>query len=120
MRLSQSRVKLGNRVTYDFAGSHFGSPAVSAMQIGTTPSLRSGLAQLKPFAAPTPGERFAAIIKNQASTHDNSNMRDLAAAAVAALSPTRFTSAQRQVAQRQGGLTAIASAQRLQSPNALR
>jgi len=41
-------------------------------------------------------------------------MREIAVAAMAALSPARFTSAQRQTAQRQGGIAGVAAAQRMQ------
>ena len=51
---------------------------------------------------------------------DAAQLRDIAAAAIAALTPSRFTDTQRQSAQRQRGITAIASAQRLQSTTALR
>jgi hypothetical protein len=150
LRLSQSRVKLGNRLTYDFASSRFGSPTRSAMTIGTTPSLRAELANTaglspvglasrvassgaaansagvprsfgaRPFAAPNPTRGFASISSGRESSRDNSSMHEIAAAAISALAPARFTPAQRQMAQRQGGITAIAAAQRMQTATALR
>jgi hypothetical protein len=152
LRLSQTRVKLGNRLTYDFANSRFGSPSRSLMKIGT-PSLRTALVNpgaaaypvgvpnpgtavnpagvanpagaaksfgARPFAAPNPTRSFASISSGRESSRDNSNMHEIAAAAMAALAPARFTSAQRQVAQRHGGITAIAGAQRMQNATALR
>jgi hypothetical protein len=125
MHLSQSRVKLGNKLTYDFASSRFGSPSRSVMQIGT-PSLRNGFAssaQPKQFAARNPAGGFAAGASSAPghdSSRDNSAMREVAAAAIAALTPSRFTAPQRLAAQRPGGITAIAAAQRLQGATALR
>lgn len=125
MHFSQSRVKLGNKLTYDFASSRFGSPSRSVMQIGT-PTLRNGFAnppQLKQFAARSPAGGFGTVSSaaGRDSGHDNSAMREVATAAIAALAPSRFTAAQRQMAPRQGGgLTAVAAAQRLQSATALR
>lgn len=124
LHLSQSRLKLGNRLTYDFASSRFGSPTRSVMQIGT-PTLRNGVAnpaQLR-FASPNPAGGFAGVnpaTVGHDSNRDNSSMRELAAAAVAAMSPARFTSVQRQTAQRQGGLLSIAAGQRAQGASALR
>ena len=113
MHLSQSSLKLGNRVTYDFASSRFGSPNRSAMQIGT-PTLRNGVSnpvQQKSFASRNPA----------GVSSSTSGMRELAAAAVAAMAPTRFTSPQRQTAQRQGGgLLGVVAAQRAQGASALR
>jgi hypothetical protein len=113
LRLSDLRVKLGNRVTYDVTNRRFGSPSsLSAMQIGV-PTLRNSalsLSQPKPLfarsSAPTPASHD--------SGRDNSNMREIAAAAMAALSPARFTSAQRQTAQHQGGIAGVVAAQRMQ------
>ena len=125
LRLSQSRVKLGNRLTYDFASSRFGSPSRTVMQIGT-PSLRAGVTNpvgARPFAAPDPTRGLAGISSGRESNRDNASMHEIAAAAVAALAPTRFTAAQRQVAQRRSGITAVAAAQRTQSafqPSAFR
>jgi hypothetical protein len=127
LRLSQSRVKLGNRLTYDFASSRFGSPSRSIMKIDAS-ALRAGVANpvgARPFAAPDP-TRGSTIGSRRESSRDNSNMRnnsnmhEIAAAAIAALAPARFTTAQRQVAQRQGGITAIAAAQRMQAASAPR
>lgn len=113
LQISNIRVKLGNRVTYDLTNRRFGSPtARSAMQIGL-PTLRNappGPSQPRPLfarsSAPTPATRE--------SGRDNSNIREIAVAAVSALSPARFTSAQRQTAQRQGGLHGVIAAQRMQ------
>jgi hypothetical protein len=130
MHLSQSSVKLGNRVTYDFASSRFGSPNGSAMQIGT-PTLRGvavNQAQPRSFASRNPLGALAGINSSSSghdpsrdnSNRDNSSMRDVAAVAVAAMAPTRFASSQRQAAPRQGGLLAVAAAQRVQGLSALR
>ena len=128
MHFSQSRVKLGNKLTYDFASSRFGAPSRSLMQIGT-PSLRNGFAkpaQATQLAARNPAGGFSGL--NPGSRNhdehdagrDNSGMRDIAAAAIAALTPSRFTAAQRQTAQHQRGITAIAAAQRMQTATTLR
>ena len=125
LHLSQSRLKLGNRLTYDFASSRFGSPTRSVMQIGT-PTLRNdapNLALPRSFASRNPAGGLGAV--NSASVghdsnRDNSSMRELAAAAVAAMAPARFTSVQRQTARRQGGILAVAAAQRAQGASALR
>jgi hypothetical protein len=124
LHLSQSRLQLGNRLTYDFASSRFGSPTRSVMQIGT-PTLRNGpgiAVQPRSFASRNPAGGIAGV--NSASVghdsnRDNSSMREFAAEAVAAMSPTRFTSVQRQTAQRHGGLLAVAAAQRAQGASAL-
>jgi hypothetical protein len=112
LHLSDLRVKLGNRVTYDVTNQRFGSPSSrSAMQIGV-PTLRNSPLSLQPkplFArssAPTPATHD--------SGRDNSNMREIAVAAMAALSPARFTSAQRLTAQRQGGIAGAVATQRMQ------
>jgi hypothetical protein len=124
LHLSQSHLKLGNRLTYDFASSRFGSPTRS-MQIGT-PTLRNdaaNLAQPRSFALRSPAGGLAganAAAVGHDSNRDNSSMRELATAAVAAISPARFTSVQRQTAQRQGGLLGVAAAQRAQGASALR
>jgi hypothetical protein len=123
--LSQSRLKLGNRLTYDFANSRFGSPTRSVMQVGT-PTLRNdatNLAQPRSFASRNPagglsGVNASAVVHD--SNRDNSSMRELATAAVAAMAPARFTSVQRQTAQRQGGLLGVVAAQRAQGASALR
>lgn len=130
MHLSQSSLKLGNRLTYDFASNRFGSPNLAAMQIGT-PTLRGvavNQAQPKSFASRNPLGGLAGINSGSSgpnssrdvSNRDNSGMRELAAAAVAAMAPARFTSAQRQTARSQGGLLAVAAAQRAQGLTALR
>lgn len=124
LHLSQSRLKLGNRLTYDFASSRFGSPTRSVMQIGT-PTLRNGAAnpvQPRSFASRNPAGGFAGInlaSVGRDSNRDNSSMRELAATAVASMAPARFTSVQRQTAQRQGGLLAVVAAQRAQGASAL-
>ena len=68
--------------------------------------LASGKPLFARSSAPTPASHD--------SGRDNSSMRELAVAAMAALSPARFTSAQRQTAQRQGGIAGVAAAQRMQ------
>lgn len=121
LRLSESRVKLGNRLTYDFASSRFGSPSRSVMQIGT-PSLRAGVINpvgARPFAAPDPARGFSGIGSGRESNRDNASTHEIAAAAIAALAPTGFTTGQRQVVQRRG-ITAVAAAQKMQSAAALR
>jgi hypothetical protein len=121
LHLSQSRLKLGNRLTYDFANSRFGSPTRSVMQIGT-PTLRNDAANLgqpRSFASRNPTGVNAATVGHD-SNRDISSMRELAAAAVAAMAPARFTSVQRQTAQRQGGLLGVVAAQRAQGASALR
>ena len=125
LHLSQSRLKLGNRLTYDFASSRFGSPTRSVMQIGT-PTLRNdavNLAQPRSFASRNPAGGLAGVNASTVghdSNRDNSSMRELATAAVAAMAPARFTSGQRQAAQRQGGLLGVVAAQRAQGASALR
>jgi hypothetical protein len=92
------------------------------MQIGT-PSLRNGFAnpvQSRQFAVRNPAGGFSSATAGHDSSRENSGMREIAASAIAALAPTRFTASQRQTAQRQGGITAIAAAQRMQGPAALR
>jgi hypothetical protein len=125
LHLSQSRLQLGNRLTYDFASSRFGSPTRSVLQIGT-PTLRNGPGnpvQPRSFtsrnpAGGLPGVNSASVGRD--SNRDNSSMRELAAAAVAAMAPARFTSVQRQTARRQGGLLGVAAAQRAQGASAPR
>jgi len=122
MHLSQSQVKLGNRLTYDFASSRFGGPTRSVMPIGT-PSLRNGLAnpvQPKQFASHNPAGGLSSAAAGHDSSRENSGMREIAASAIAALAPARFTAAERRMAQRQGGITAIAAAQRMQGAAGLR
>lgn len=118
LHISDMRVKLGNRVTYDVTNQRFGSPSArSAMQIGV-PTFRNAplnSSQPKPLfartSAPTPARRD--------SGRDNSNIREIAAAAMSALAPARFTSAQRQTAQRQGGIAGVVAAQRMQGARGL-
>lgn len=113
LHISDLRVKLGNRLTYDVTNQRFGSPAArSAMQIGV-PTLRNAPvspSQPKPLfartSAPTPARYDPG--------RDNSNIREIAVAAMSALSPARFTTAQRQTAQRQGGIAGVVAAQRMQ------
>jgi len=130
MHLSQSRLMLGNKLTYDFASSRFGSPNRTAMQIGA-PTLRGvAVNQVQPrlFASRNPVGGLAGLNSSSGghdasrdnSNRDSSGMRELAAAAVAAMAPTRFTSPQRQTAQRQRGLLAVVAAQRAQGASALR
>jgi hypothetical protein len=113
LHISDLRVKLGNRVTYDVTSRRFGSPSArSAMQIGL-PTLRNAPpspSQPRPLLAHSP----APASGNHDSVRDNSNIHEIAAAAVAALAPARFTSSQRQTAQRQGGLAGVIAAQRMQ------
>jgi hypothetical protein len=109
---SDFRVKLGNRLTYDLTNRRFGSPSArSVMQIGlptqrnsqNAPQVRAG------FVAAT-----AQRPVNREQVKDSSGLREMAAAAMSALSPARFTSAQRQMAQRPGGIAGITAAQRIQ------
>lgn len=119
LHLSNMRVKLGNRLTYDVTAKRFGSPSsLAAMQLGT-PSMRNGT----PNVAPSRGFGIATApaARDRAASKDNSNLREVAVAAMEALAPTRFTPTERQMAQRQGGITGIVAAQRrLQAANALR
>jgi hypothetical protein len=103
MHISDLRVQLGDRVTYDLTHRAFGSPATrSTMQIGV-PSLRNA-------ALDSPQQRTNVAHTSASSSNaaqrdvlrDNSSIRELASAAVAALAPARFTAAQRQMVQRQG------------------
>jgi hypothetical protein len=126
LHLSDMRVKLGNRLTYDVTQRRFGSPSNrSALQIGI-PSLRNGRlnpAQSRPLVARGPGGvsgGLSSLSGGGDANRDNSNIREIAVAAMAALAPARFTSAQRQSAQRQGGLAGVVAAQRLQVPQSLR
>ncbi len=116
MRLSQSSLKLGNRLTYDFASSHFGSPARSAMQIGVPTLRRADVAPAQPtlFASRNPGGGLAAISSRSIAPEVSHRMRELAAAAMAAMAPARSSSPQRQAAQRTRGLLAVVAAQRAQ------
>ena len=125
LHISDVRVKLGNRVTYDVTHNQFGSPSSrSAIQIGT-PTLRNE--SLNPVASrPLFGRGSPATLSSTPASHDSntshdsnrdsSNFREIAVAAMAALSPTRFTSAQRQIAQRQGGIAGAVAAQRVPGP----
>jgi hypothetical protein len=113
LHISNLRVKLGNRVTYDVTNQRFGSPSArSAMQIGV-PTLRNA-----PLSPSQPKALFARTSAPTPARHDsgrdNSNIREIAVAAMSALSPARFTSAQRQTAQRQGGIAGVVAAQRMQ------
>ena len=113
LHISDLRVKLGDRLTYDVTNQRFGSPSTrSAMQIGV-PTLRTSPlspSQSKPMFART----SAPTSVNHDFGRDNSNIREIAVAAMAALSPARFTSTQRQTAQRQGGIAGVVGAQRMQ------
>jgi hypothetical protein len=113
LHISDLRVKLGNRVTYDVNTQRFGSPSTrSTMQIGV-PTLRNS-----PLSPSQPRPLFARSSPPTPVSHDlgrdNTNIREVAVAAMAALSPARFTSAQRQTVQRQGGIAGIVAAQRMQ------
>jgi hypothetical protein len=124
LHLSDLRVKLGNRVTYDVTNRRFGSPPThAAMQIGM-PSLRShgevNPAQSRPlFARGVAGALDSGPVGRD-TNKDNSNIREIAVAAMGALAPARFTSAQRHGAQRQGGIAGVVAAQRMQGPQSLR
>jgi hypothetical protein len=111
MRISDLRVQFGRRVTYDVTNQRFGSPATrQTLQLGV-PSFRNqpiGGAQPKSLFAANPsvssangGYAGSASAAHRESFRDNSGLREIASAAVAALSP-RFTAAQRQLAQRPG------------------
>jgi hypothetical protein len=119
LHISDLRVKLGNRVTYDVTHRQFGSPSSrSVMQIGI-PTLRN--ASLNPVPSrPLFGRGSVAALSSTPASHDSnrdsSNFREIAIAAVAALSPARFTSAQRQIAQRPGAIAGAVAAQRMQGP----
>ena len=116
LHLSDMRVKLGNRLTYDVSARRFGSPSNrSTIQLGTA-SLRNSTPNFAP-----PGSMAATPASHSRDTNkDNSNMREIAVAAIGALAPARFTAAQRQMAQRQGGITGVLAAQRMQAAAALR
>ncbi|MEA3178426.1 MAG: hypothetical protein QOI59_1949 [Gammaproteobacteria bacterium] len=118
LKLSDLRVKLGNRVTYDVTNRRFGSPSGrSAMQIGI-PSLRNdtlGPTQSRPLLARNPAGTPSAAPAVREANRDNSSIREIAVAAMGALAPARFTSAQRQIAQRQGGIAGVVAAQRMQA-----
>jgi len=115
LHISDLRVRLGNRVTYDVTHHQFGSPSSrSAMQIGI-PTLRN--ASITPVPSrPLFGRGSGATLSStpRDSNRDSSNFREIAVAAMAALSPARFTSTQRQIAQRQGGIAGAVAAQRMQ------
>jgi hypothetical protein len=123
LHLSNLRVKLGNRLTYDVTQRRFGSPSNrSAMQIGT-PSMRNVVqnpAQSRPLVSRSSAGVLGSLPDRGEVNRDNSNVREIAVAAMAALLPARLSSAQRQVAQRQGGLAGVVAAQRMQGPPALR
>jgi hypothetical protein len=113
LHITDMRVKLGNRLTYDVTNQRFGSPSArSAMQIGV-PTLRDA-----PLSPSQPKPLFARTSTPTPVRHDsgrdNSNIREIAVAAMSALAPARFTSAQRQTAQRQGGIAGVVAAQRMQ------
>jgi len=95
--IADMRVQLGHRVTYDVTNQSFGSQGGrSAMQIGI-PTLRNGSA--------TPVEVKPALGRASASPiapRDSSNLREIASAAISALTPARFTSAERQFTQHPG------------------
>jgi hypothetical protein len=110
MHISDLRVQLGHRVTYDVTHRRFGSPVTrQTLQLGV-PSLRNqplGGAQPKALFAASPSVSAAAGADGASALHhdsfrDNSGLREIASAAIAALSPARFTAAQRELAQRPG------------------
>jgi hypothetical protein len=113
LHISAMRVNLGNRLTYDVTAHRFGSPSArSAMQIGL-PTLRNA-----PLSAPQPRPALARGSPAKPASHDsngdNANVREIAVAAMAAIAPAHFTSSQRQIAQRQGGIAGVVAAQRMQ------
>jgi hypothetical protein len=119
LHISDLRVKLADRVTYDLTNRRFGSPGTrSAMALGL-PTLR--YASLNPsqsrpvFAhnsAPTPASR-------EPAGRETSAFKEIAVAAVAALAPSRFMSAQRQNSQHpSGGIAGVVAAQRMQGARA--
>jgi hypothetical protein len=117
LRISDLRVKLGDRLTYDVTNRRFGSPAShTAMAIGV-PTLRN--------APINPSQSRPVFAHNSAASHESgghdpsgegSGIKDLAVAAMSALAPSRFTSVQRQIAQHQGGIAGVVAAQRIESP----
>ena len=141
LQLSNMRVKLGNKLTYDFSNQRFGAPGRGAIQIGT-PSMRNGtpsFATSRSFAGGSPSETGrtpadrmgvalaarelnAGSARDPNSGRDTSNFREIAVAAMSAIGPARITIPQRQVTHRQagGGVTGIIAAQRLQNSTALR
>jgi hypothetical protein len=140
LHLSNMRVKLGNKLTYDFSSQRFGAPGRGAIQLGT-PSMRNGtpsfatsrsFAGRSPETGRTPADRMgvalaarelnAGSVRDANSGRDTSNFREIAVAAMSAIGPARITVAQRQVAQRQagGGLSGVIAAQRLHNATALR
>jgi hypothetical protein len=98
--ISDMRVQLGHRLTYDLTNRQFGSQGGrSAMPIGTL-SIRNG--------AVTPVESRPAFahsgtdaVTSRDAFRDTSSLREIASAAVAALAPSRFTAVQRQLHPRQ-------------------
>ena len=112
LHISDLRVRLGNRVTYDLTAHRFGSPSTqSAMQIGI-PTLRN--APLSPQPGPVQARGSTAKPASHNSNGDNANVREIAVAAMAAIAPAHFTFSQRQMAQRQGGIAGAVAAQRMQ------
>jgi hypothetical protein len=98
--LSDMRVQLGHRLTYDVTNHQFGSPgARSAMPIGTL-SVRNGSVTAVE-SRPAFGHAGNDVMTSRDAFRDTSSLRELASAAVAALAPSRFTSVQRQVNPRQ-------------------
>jgi hypothetical protein len=113
LHISDLRVKLGNRVTYDLTGHRFGSPSArSALQISGLPTLRNA-----PLSPPQPAvlaRSSTAKPASHESNGDNANAREIAVAAMAAIAPAHFSPSQRQMAQRQGGIAGVLAAPRLQ------
>ena len=116
LRFSDIRVQLGRRVTYDVTNRKFGSPSTrSALQLGAA-SLRNGLSNT---SAPRSSLNSTAspAAANREAVSDNSNVRDLAVAAMSALAPSKFMSTPRQGAQSRGAGTrsALEEARRMQN-----
>jgi hypothetical protein len=104
MHISDLRVQLGHKVTYDLTNRAFGSPATrSTMQIGV-PTLKSGAvgaSQQRPlFAHMGVSGSSSSELGSHESSASASSVRELASAAFAALAPSRFTAPQRAAAGR--------------------
>jgi hypothetical protein len=103
LHFSDMRLKLGNRLTYDVSNRRFGAPpSRSAMQLGS-PSLRNGSAASQPlrasaFHSPTP------TLSPREAAESNSALREIAASAISAVAPARFSGLQRIMAQQSGGI----------------
>ena len=115
LRMSDMRLSVGSRVTFDLSNRRFGLPPRAAMQL-SAPTLRNAPANVNrggPMFArdstSTPGTRDRAL---RDAPRDNVNLHEIATAAMSAIAPARFTAVQRNNAQRQGGLAALAAAER--------